>query len=136
MKLLPWICKRERSSSGRIVLASGRFSLTLVICRIGGWKFAGLRADWGADRDAEIQGPSRLAQTDTTSRLVAQACPNQPWVRRQYLTSISITGTSISTPTTVARAAPEERPKSMTAVAMATSKWFEAPIMADGAASS
>ena len=40
------------------------------------------------------------------------------------------------TPTTVARAAPDERPKSMTAVAMATSKWFDAPIIADGAASS
>ena len=44
-------------------------------------------------------------------------------------------GTSISTPTTVASAAPEESPKSMVAVAIATSKWFEAPIIADGAAS-
>jgi hypothetical protein len=51
------------------------------------------------------------------------------------LTSISITGTSISTPTTVARAAPDDNPKSMVAVAMATSKWFDAPIMAAGAAS-
>ncbi len=50
-------------------------------------------------------------------------------------TSISMTGTSMSTPTTVASAAPEERPKSMVAVAMATSKWFDAPIMAEGAAS-
>lgn len=41
--------------------------------------------------------------------------PNQSSVRRQILTSISITGTSIKTPTTVARAAPEERPKSMAA---------------------
>ena len=48
---------------------------------------------------------------------------------------MSIKGTSISTPTTVARAAPEERPKSMAAVAMATSKWLEAPIRAEGAAS-
>ena len=51
-------------------------------------------------------------------------------------TSHSMTGTSMSTPTTVARAAPEERPNSITAVAMATSKWFDAPIMEAGAASS
>gem|GEM_PF-4709068 len=50
------------------------------------------------------------------------------WGRNQYFvlmlmrTSISITGTSMRTPTTVARAAPEERPKSIAAVAMATSK--------------
>ena len=60
---------------------------------------------------------------------------NQCGVRRQILTSISITGTSISTPTTVASAAPEDSPKSIVAVAMATSKWFDAPIMAEGAAS-
>ena len=56
--------------------------------------------------------------------------------RRHIFTSISISGTSISTPTTVARAAPLPRPYSMVAVAMATSKWFDAPIMADGAAPS
>ena len=61
---------------------------------------------------------------------------NQWGVFRQIFTNISITGTSMSTPTTVARAAPEESPKSIVAVAMATSKWFEAPIMAEGAASS
>gem|GEM_PF-1820444 len=47
---------------------------------------------------------------------------NQCVVRRQILTSISMTGTSMSTPTTVARAAPDERPNSMVEVAMATSK--------------
>jgi len=60
---------------------------------------------------------------------------NQWVVFRQIFTSMSITGTSISTPTTVARAAPEESPKSMVDVAMATSKWLDAPIMAAGAAS-
>jgi len=55
-------------------------------------------------------------------------------VLRQMRTSMSITGTSINTPTTVARAAPDERPKSMVDVAIATSKWLEAPIMAAGAA--
>ena len=46
-----------------------------------------------------------------------------------------MTGTSISTPATVARAAPEERPKSIVDVAMANSKWFDAPIMVAGALS-
>jgi len=54
----------------------------------------------------------------------------------QIETSISIAGTSIKTPTTVANAAPEESPKSIVAVAIATSKWFEAPIIAEGAESS
>ena len=49
-------------------------------------------------------------------------CENQWVVFREIFTSMSITGTSISTPTTVARAAPEERPKSIADVAMATSK--------------
>lgn len=52
------------------------------------------------------------------------------------MTSISITGTSMRTPTTVARAAPELSPYRVVAVAMATSKWLLAPIMAEGAASS
>ena len=64
----------------------------------------------------------------------ADSCSNQSCVLRQNLTSISMTGTSISTPTTVASAAPDDSPKSMVAVAMATSKWFDAPIMALGAA--
>ena len=46
-----------------------------------------------------------------------------------------MTGTSMSTPTTVANAAPDDSPKSIVDVAMATSKWLEAPIIADGAAS-
>ena len=50
------------------------------------------------------------------------AASNQWVVFRQILTNISITGTSINTPTTVASAAPEDSPKSMVAVAMATSK--------------
>jgi len=53
----------------------------------------------------------------------------------QIETSISIKGTSIKTPTTVANAAPEESPNSIADVAIATSKWFEAPIKAEGAAS-
>ena len=40
----------------------------------------------------------------------------------QIDTRASIRGTSMSTPTTVANAAPEERPNKTTAVAIATSK--------------
>ena len=61
---------------------------------------------------------------------------NQSRVPRQIFTSMSITGTSISTPTTVARAAPLDKPNSIVDVAIATSKWLEAPIIAAGAASS
>lgn len=53
----------------------------------------------------------------------------------QIDTSMSITGTSMRTPTTVANDAPEDNPKSMVEVAIATSKWFDAPIIAEGAAS-
>ena len=53
----------------------------------------------------------------------------------QIDTRTNIRGTSISTPTTVANAAPEESPNKTTAVAIATSKWLEAPINATGAAS-
>lgn len=46
-----------------------------------------------------------------------------------------MTGTSIKTPTTVAKDAPEDKPKSIVDVAIATSKWLLAPTKADGAAS-
>jgi len=60
---------------------------------------------------------------------------NRLGVLLQIETSISIKGTSIKTPTTVASEAPDESPNSIADVAIATSKWFEAPIKADGAAS-
>ena len=50
-----------------------------------------------------------------------------------YTTS-SMTGTSISTPTTVARAAPELKPNRLMAAATASSKKLDAPIKADGQA--
>ena len=89
-------------------------------------------------RDAERphQWPAGPAIGQTRRRSQARGhaaaglrCGNQCVVRLQSSTSISITGTSISTPTTVASAAPET-PNSIIAVAMATSKWFEAPIIA------
>ena len=65
----------------------------------------------------------------------AASTANHLCVRRHILTKNSITGTSMSTPTTVASDAPEESPKRRVAVAIATSKWFDAPIIALGAAS-
>ena len=59
---------------------------------------------------------------------------NQLRVWLQILQTDSITGTSTSTPTTVARAAPEEGPKRVMATATASSKKLLAPIRAPGAA--
>ncbi len=55
-------------------------------------------------------------------------------VRRTIRTTDSITGTSTSTPTTVARAAPAWKPNSAMAVATASSKKLDAPISAEGPA--
>ena len=49
-------------------------------------------------------------------------------------TTESMTGTSTSTPTTVAKAAPDWKPKSAMAVATASSKKLLAPINAEGPA--
>ena len=49
-------------------------------------------------------------------------------------TTDSITGTSISTPTTVASAAPDWKPNRLIAAATASSKKLLAPISAEGAA--
>ena len=54
-------------------------------------------------------------------------------MRLAKATSESITGTSTRTPTTVASAAPEFRPKRLIATATASSKKLEAPISAAGA---
>ena len=52
------------------------------------------------------------------------------------LTNINITGTSTSTPTTVANAAPDCKPKREIATATANSKKLLAPIIPTGAATS
>ncbi|MNE81304.1 hypothetical protein D3C80_1779430 [compost metagenome] len=49
-------------------------------------------------------------------------------------TTSSMTGTSMSTPTTVASAAPEWKPNRLMAAATASSKKFDAPIRAEGPA--
>jgi len=54
----------------------------------------------------------------------------------QSQTRKSIIGTSVRTPTTVAREAPDRMPKSVVDTAMATSKWLLPAMMAVGAASS
>ena len=56
----------------------------------------------------------------------------QPRVAFTILTTESMTGTSIRTPTTVASAAPELNPNRLIAAATASSKKFEAPISAEG----
>src|SRR6185369_2780994 len=58
----------------------------------------------------------------------------QPLLELTILTTISITGTSISTPTTVARAAPDSKPNRLMAAATASSKKLLAPISAEGQA--
>ena len=58
----------------------------------------------------------------------------QPLLELTTLTTSSITGTSISTPTTVASAAPDSKPKRLMAAATDNSKKFDAPIRADGQA--
>ena len=61
---------------------------------------------------------------------------NQLRVLLAILTNVNITGTSTSTPTTVANATPDFRPKREIATATASSKKFLAPIIPAGAATS
>jgi hypothetical protein len=60
--------------------------------------------------------------------------PFSPRGRLANATSDSMTGTSTRTPTTVARAAPESSPNTLMATATASSKKFDVPIRAQGAA--
>ena len=59
---------------------------------------------------------------------------NQCLVRFAKATSVSMTGTSTRTPTTVAKDAPEFNPKRAIATATANSKKLDVPIMQAGAA--
>ncbi len=60
-------------------------------------------------------------------------CGNQPCVLFAIFTSINMTGTSVNTPTVVARAA-ESAPNRAMATATDNSKKFDAPIIPAGAA--
>src|SRR5690554_6922468 len=74
------------------------------------------------------QGPYSLPKT------ISDQAGNLSRVLLAMRTSISINGTSTSTPTTVASAAPDCRPNRAMAAATASSKKLLAPIMAPGAA--
>ncbi len=66
--------------------------------------------------------PKGLVASSLSSRSSEDSSGNQTFVFKQNLTKPSIKGTSISTPTTVASAAPDDNPYSIVAVAIATSK--------------
>ncbi len=62
--------------------------------------------DWG-----NLHQPGlTVAALPSSSASETISCGNQLWVLKQNLTNINISGTSISTPTTVASAAPEDNP--------------------------
>src|SRR5665213_3544029 len=65
---------------------------------------------------------------------IACSAGNQCLVRLHAAQTDNMTGTSTKTPTTVANAAPDSGPNSAIAVATASSKKFDAPISAPGAA--
>ena len=67
-------------------------------------------------------------------RGTASAARTSRWLRLTNATTDSITGTSTSTPTTVASAAPDLKPNRLMAAATASSKKLEAPISAEGPA--
>src|SRR5690606_39153121 len=89
------------------------------------------------DRDlahARVSVLTGVAAPDARGSLAGGA--NRCRERLTIATSDSITGTSTSTPTTVARAAPECRPNSEIATATASSKKLEVPIRHAGPAMS
>src|SRR5208283_6043270 len=89
--------------------------------------------------------PRRPLESWSRERRPAQACrpagtsarlpfSYQPLLRLTIHTTVSMTGTSMRTPTTVASAAPELKPNRLIAAATASSKKLLAPISADGPA--
>jgi hypothetical protein len=68
------------------------------------------------------------------ARCTAAPDSYQPRVAFTIRTTESMTGTSTSTPTTVASAAPDSKPNRLIAAATASSKKLLAPISAAGAA--
>jgi hypothetical protein len=84
--------------------------------------------------DESVRTTARLLGADKYSHFAVSPCSYQDLVELTIFTTDSITGTSISTPTTVASAAPELKPNRLIAVATASSKKLLAPIKADGQA--
>ncbi|AIQ90690.1 protein of unassigned function [Methylobacterium oryzae CBMB20] len=98
--------------------------------------FAG-RSRWrsvrASGRPGDRLGRQGHAWRDAGSKDGFRRAPRaySPWLRFTTHTTESITGTSISTPTTVAGAAPELKPNRLIAAATASSKKFGAPIGAE-----
>lgn len=87
-------------------------------------------SNWRSEQTASVDtGEERILDVGSIRH-----AGNLPRVRLAKATSESIIGTSTSTPTTVASAAPEPRPKRPMATATASSKKFDVPIIAQGAA--
>src|ERR1035437_5131569 len=104
-----------------------------VTCSFNGSQNIARRPALGVVVDHDIHTQPPAFSFATRFRPVAPAS-YQPRVRFTIFTTESMTGTSIRTPTTVASAAPELKPKRLIAAATANSKKLLAPISADGAA--
>ena len=87
------------------------------------------------ERTAPFRGGGVPALT-SASEALADARPSSYQFREPFTmrTTESMTGTSIRTPTMVARAAPDSKPNRLMATATASSKKLLAPIKEDGAA--
>lgn len=85
-------------------------------------------------RLSALESPSAVVEVDTS--VVAEAARQgaADAINGATITTSSMTGTSISTPTTVARAAPDWKPNREMAAATASSKKLEAPMRAEGQA--
>src|SRR5689334_8697507 len=87
-----------------------------------------------AGRGAAPGLPCPIRPVANARRRTAAPRSYQSRVALTIFTTDSMTGTSISTPTTVARAAPDSKPNKLMAAATASSKKLLAPISAEGAA--
>src|SRR5208283_2845928 len=110
---MPHACSMNEATEGATGDGAMHFLRRAIRRRIGHWPWAGDASDRAAD----------LAPISY-----------QPFDRLTIQTTDSITGTSMSTPTTVASAAPELKPNRLMAAATANSKKLLAPISAEGPA--
>jgi ACR3 family arsenite transporter len=126
----------------KALLARGPAALEATLARIGPWSVAALLATlvllFGFQGEAILQQPLVIAMlaVPILVQVFFNAAPAsyQALLRFTTRTTSSITGTSISTPTTVASAAPDSKPNRLMAAATASSKKLLAPISAEGQA--
>src|SRR5450755_188008 len=114
----------------------GRIGPTKIGCRIRRCKFL-VEPNNIAGRPTRAVRPRNRHQLPAgvgSARAMRLGRSYQSLERLTMATTDSMTGTSTSTPTTVANAAPDSSPNRLIAVATASSKKFDAPISADGAA--